>query len=660
MTRHIVLGNQSLLVNIDKWLQIRDIYFPHVGQENHLLGRAQRIGVYADGRLSWINEDGWIRKIAYKDDTLATDNRAENKGMGVELNLEENIHCNANILLRKITVKNNRDFEREIKLFFNNPLNLYGDGIGDTAVYQKDRNVVIHYKRSRYFLTGVLKSAVPQKIQSDIDDYAVGQAEEGKAEGTFKDAEDGFLSKNPIAQGSVDSTIGVYLKIPGKSKTTVYYYLTAGEDFKQVYELHDLVFIEGPEGMLTHAEECQRSWVGQTTIEMSGISPRLASLLKRSLLVIKTQIDKGGAIIAANDSDNTEFNKDTYSYMWPRDGALVAITLIKAGFPEMVKPFFEFCSRALYLEGCFLHKYNPDGTLGSSWHPWVYEDRVSLPIQEDGTALVLHALWAYYERTKDIEFIKKMYEPSIKLMGEFLLRYIQDNGLPMESYDLWEERRAIFTFTTSAVLAGLTAAGNMGQLFMDAKFTDNCNRTFKLVKKAMEEYLYKGDKGYFRRSVSFERGTVVYDDAMDSSAYGVFEFNVFGADDPKVVSTMNRMKEWLWVKTGVGGMSRYLDDKYRQNSQDLDQVPGNPWIICSLWYAKWLIKKAKTIKELNEALDVINWTADHALTTGILPEQIHPYTGEPLSVSPLTWSHAEFVDTAMNYLEKKRELNKKQ
>ncbi len=55
MTRHIVLGNQSLLVNIDRWLQVRDIYYPCVGQENHLLGHAQKMGVYADGRLSYIN-----------------------------------------------------------------------------------------------------------------------------------------------------------------------------------------------------------------------------------------------------------------------------------------------------------------------------------------------------------------------------------------------------------------------------------------------------------------------------------------------------------------------------------------------------------------------------------------------------------------------------
>ncbi|MDI6810710.1 MAG: glycoside hydrolase family 15 protein [archaeon] len=57
-------------------------------------------------------------------------------------------------------------------------------------------------------------------------------------------------------------------------------------------------------------------------------------------------------------------------------------------------------------------------------------------------------------------------------------------------------------------------------------------------------------------------------------------------------------------------------------------------------------------------MDILNWVAAHALSTGILSEQIHPYTGEPLSVSPLSWSHAEFIDTMTDYVEKLKALNK--
>ncbi len=40
-----------------------------------------------------------------------------------------------------------------------------------------------------------------------------------------------------------------------------------------------------------------------------------------------------------------------------------------------------------------------------------------------------------------------------------------------------------------------------------------------------------------------------------------------------------------------------------------------------------------------------------------MAEQLHPYTGEPLSVSPLTWSHAEYVRTVQEYIERHARSN---
>ena len=62
-------------------------------------------------------------------------------------------------------------------------------------------------------------------------------------------------------------------------------------------------------------------------------------LFKRSLLILRTQIDSHGAIIAANDADIVRFASDTYSYMWPRDGALAAYALSLAGYDNSVLDF---------------------------------------------------------------------------------------------------------------------------------------------------------------------------------------------------------------------------------------------------------------------------------------------------------------------------------
>jgi glucoamylase len=46
------------------------------------------------------------------------------------------------------------------------------------------------------------------------------------------------------------------------------------------------------------------------------------------------------------------------------------------------------------------------------------------------------------------------------------------------------------------------------------------------------------------------------------------------------------------------------------------------------------------------------------LPSGVLAEQVNPFTGEPVSVSPLTWSHAAFVITVQKYLKKLEEMEK--
>ena len=53
-----------------------------------------------------------------------------------------------------------------------------------------------------------------------------------------------------------------------------------------------------------------------------------------------------------------------------------------------------------------MHKYNPDGTIASSWHPWVHNGNTELPIQEDETALVIWALGEHFDKFRDVEFIK--------------------------------------------------------------------------------------------------------------------------------------------------------------------------------------------------------------------------------------------------------------
>ena len=638
MTRHIALGNQELLVNIDEWLQVRDVFFPHVGQYNHVQGRANKVAVIVDGTVSWINDDTWERDVGYREDTLLTESTAVNTELGVKIEFVENVYCEDNIFFRQLTVKNLDEFEKDITLAFTQDFCLYGDGVGETAYYNPRYDAVTHYKDQAYFLNGIIDEAG----NSRVDSYSIGSS-----------VSPSELDENPIAQGDVESMITTDISLSPGEDVERTYYMCAGETVDEVESLQGQFCGAGAETHITHADMCQRGWVEANDVNCEMFEEDLTAFFQRSLLIIKTQFDSDGAILAANDSDNLRYNRDTYSYMWPRDGALVTTALIEAGYPHMTEDFFTFCEDVIYHEGCLLHKYNPNKTLGSSWHPWIEDGEYSLPIQEDETALVLHALQRYYEETKQAAFINERKDDLIKPMAEFLLEWRQDNGLPRPSYDLWEERRGTYTFTTASVIAGLSAAANLLNVVGEEDLSNSCHTAAENMKQAMTEELYNDEDGYFRRGLTADGDL---DETLDASAYATFAFDVLEADDERVRNTMEKVNDWLHVDTDIGGIARYYNDHYRQVTDDIDSVPGNPWFICTLWHAQWVIDEADTINDLRRAKEHLRWVMDNALSTGVLPEQVHPYSEDGVSVSPLTWSHAEFVRTVAQYSKKYEEL----
>jgi GH15 family glucan-1,4-alpha-glucosidase len=130
-------------------------------------------------------------------------------------------------------------------------------------------------------------------------------------------------------------------------------------------------------------------------------------------------------------------------------------------------------------------------------------------------------------------------------------------------------------------------------------------------------------------------------------------------DNPKVAATMKKIREKLHVDTDIGGIARYQGDNYQRVVTDNEKIPGNPWIICTLWLAQYDIAMAKTADELAKALDILKWAVQRALPSGVLAEQVHPFTGKPISVSPLAWSHATVVMTVIEYLERLNQLSGK-
>jgi GH15 family glucan-1,4-alpha-glucosidase len=133
---------------------------------------------------------------------------------------------------------------------------------------------------------------------------------------------------------------------------------------------------------------------------------------------------------------------------------------------------------------------------------------------------------------------------------------------------------------------------------------------------------------------------------------------MYPPDDPRIMATMSAIRDQLANKGATGGIARYQDDYYFKVDPDAKRVPGNPWFMCTLWLAQWCIAVAKDTHDLKPARDIINWVVAHQLQGGLLSEQLDPNTGAQLSVSPLTWSHAELVVTVDEFCRKSERVRR--
>lgn len=654
MPRDIPLGNGSFLVAFDRDYLIRDIYYPHIGLENHTLGHAFRFGVWVDGQFSAMGPE-WQKEIRYVEDTSITEVKARNERLQLELTCHDAVDFHLNVYVKEIVIKNLTNKPREARLFFSHDFHISGSEVGDTANYDPSNQALIHYKGKRYFLMNCC-----DPTQCGVEQFACGLKETQGLEGTWKDAEDGILSGNAVAHGSVDSTVGITIPLPAGGLAHAYYWICAGTTYHEVVQLNRMVREKTPQGLLKRTADFWKLWVNKELCRgCETLPPKVLRLLKQSLLILRTQIDNEGAIIAANDTDIFIFARDTYSYMWPRDGAFVADALIQTGYSEVSRRFFNFCHRIIDPDGYFLHKYSPDGSVGSSWHPWWREGRRELPIQEDETALVIWALWRHFQRFHDVEFVKPLYRELVIRAAEFMVRYRDEQTkLPLPSYDLWEEHRGVHTFTVSTVVAGLRAAANFAEAFGETELAAKYRKVADEMKQAMAQHLFHRDLNRFAKSATPKpSGGYDLDTTIDAGLTGVWYFGIFDPADPLVESTMRAVRDRLWIKTPVGGLARYEKDAYHQvERNDLEKAPGNPWFICTLWWAQYLTARSQGEADLDEALKLLEWVADHALPSGVLAEQVNPHTGEPLSVSPLTWSHAQFVSAVIGFLEKRQRV----
>jgi GH15 family glucan-1,4-alpha-glucosidase len=651
MARSIILSNNNLFIALDNKGMVRDVYFPHVGQEDHVRGHyLHRVGVWVDGRMSWFNEDNaWSISISCEDESLASAIVARHPQLQVELVFKDIVYNEKTIFVRRVTVTNRSDRAREIKLYFGHQFEIYKAHGGDTAYFDPMNHAVIHYKGRRVFLISAVLDG------ERFEDYAIGLSDFNGQEGTHRDADDGILSKNPIEHGPVDSVIGLYANYtPGQSKVC-HYWVAAATSIAEAVALNQYVQKKTPEHLVRTASDYWKAWVNAYEWSFYGLSKEHIALFKRSLMYVRAHVDEGGGVLASGDSDMLQYGMDTYAYVWPRDAAYTALALDHAGDTNVAKRFFLFCKEVITEDGYLMHKYLPDKSLGSSWHPWIKDGKFQLPIQEDETALVIYALHEHFLRSHDLEFLEDMFNPLVEKAADFMVRYRDaETHLPQPSYDLWEEKHASSTFTASTVYGALIAAAELSKVLGKAEHEARYMQAAIEIRDGIMKYLWDDNAGVFLKMVTHNFGEDVYDRTVDiSSVYGVFSFGVLPPNDPRLARGFENTVRILSRGISIGGIARYEGDYYYRSDS---QSAGNPWITTTLWYAEYLIAIAKTDADFERVREIFTWVVRYSSPAGILAEQLHPQTGAQIGASPLTWSHAAYVNAVLKYFDRLQEL----
>ncbi|MES2153984.1 MAG: glycoside hydrolase family 15 protein [bacterium] len=607
----LLCGNQRLLLTIDERGSWAQLYFPQPGMHQQLQGA--RVGLFdeATKAFAWVDQEGELPTgMHYLEDSNAC--RTSLRRMGLDVTLEDVVHPNLDLVIRRIALRNPGPTTRRMRIFRYQSLNIAGSMYQDTAYWDPETKTITHYKGNFYFqMSG----------KPDFDQVSCGEHTLKGLKGSYVDAEDGTLQGGTISHGAADSVVQWNLEIPPGQERAVHLMMVIGGSRREVTAATKGLAGREPALYLAETVGYGNHWAQdkQATVA-SDLSPQVGHVYRRSLYVLHDCQATNGAIIASPDSRTLKWGGDTYTYNWWRDGAYICRAMSEVGLHRNALAFLAFAAQCQEEDGSFLHRHLPDGTLGSTWHPPPF-------LQVDQTASVVEAVWHHYEVTGDLDELLRSWQ-LVRRGADFLMGFVDERSLPRASFDLWEEKKNVNAYTVAAVIAGLRAAAQVGRAL--AKRSEFWVQAADRMQAAALAHLWNPSKH------TFFKGIDPQDAAIDASALLALRCGLLAPDDARYAQVVRAVETRLWSKPH-GGIARYEGDVYYGKE--------NPWIICTLWLAQCHLAMGNRAR----CKQLIEWCAATAGPTHLLAEQIDAETDEHTSVTPLVWSHSTFIEAVNDY-----------
>lgn len=119
-------------------------------------------------------------------------------------------------------------------------------------------------------------------------------------------------------------------------------------------------------------------------------------------------------------------------------------------------------------------------------------------------------------------------------------------------------------------------------------------------------------------------------------------YGLFDVSGNEVRASIQSARQVLCRDESSKAIARYEGDRYLAVNED----KSNLWPITSLWLAQYMIE----VGEHDSAKQIVEWVESMMHPTAVLTEQVDPRTGKEVSVAPLAWSQAEYLNTILDII----------